>query len=282
VLSNSKISAKDRFTIDGDIENMKGELVAKGSADLWDENLENAVRYDEAGNDIASQKVWTGSLWNGEPAFGTQNCSDWDSRSGLGSYGFSDQNTAHWLFFSDIGACNTEARLYCLNPAIATPPTSENARVFVSSETYTGNLGGRTGADAKCQSLAEVAEIGGTWVAILSDSVINAKDRIIFTGELLNMADEVVASSATDLWDETIQHSINYTEKGILADSGTVWSSTDWTGKADNGSGTMCNNWTSESGVSGTAAIGSTNAHWIWKETKNCSNSYRIYCFSGN
>ena len=47
----------------------------------------------------------------------------------------------------------------------ATPKT-----VFVSSQTYDGNLGGLAGADAKCQGLADAAGLKGTFKALLLDS----------------------------------------------------------------------------------------------------------------
>jgi len=36
-------------------------------------------------------------------------------------------------------------------------------RVFVTSDAYKGNLGGLEGADAKCQDLAEDADLPGRW-----------------------------------------------------------------------------------------------------------------------
>jgi len=51
-------------------------------------------------------------------------------------------------------------------------------RVFVTSSSWNGNLGGLSGAGAKCQQAADAAGLGGTWVAWLSDSTYDAKDRI--------------------------------------------------------------------------------------------------------
>lgn len=42
-------------------------------------------------------------------------------------------------------------------------------RVFVSSKAYPADIGGVVGADVKCQSLAETAQLGGTWMAWLGD-----------------------------------------------------------------------------------------------------------------
>ena len=46
--------------------------------------------------------------------------------------------------------------------------TKELRRVFVTSAVFTGALGGRVGADAKCQAAAESASASGTFRAWLS------------------------------------------------------------------------------------------------------------------
>src|SRR4051794_18448419 len=54
--------------------------------------------------------------------------------------------------------------------------------IFVTSMTYGSNLGGLTGADAKCRTLATAASLGGTWKAWLSTTSTNAIDRIVDVG----------------------------------------------------------------------------------------------------
>ena len=51
-------------------------------------------------------------------------------------------------------------------------PTS--FRVFVTSQSYKGNLGGLNGADAKCQTLADSTGLNGTFKAYLGDWNINS------------------------------------------------------------------------------------------------------------
>ncbi len=48
------------------------------------------------------------------------------------------------------------------------PPRGE-LRLFITSEKFTGNLGGLAGADAKCEDAAARATLGGRWIALLSD-----------------------------------------------------------------------------------------------------------------
>jgi len=78
--------------------------------------------------------------------------------------------------------------------------------VFISLETYNGNLGGTTGADAKCQALATAEELSGTFVAWLSESTTDAKDRIILTEIPFNLTDRtVIADNLADLIDATLR-----------------------------------------------------------------------------
>ena len=55
-------------------------------------------------------------------------------------------------------------------------------RVFVTSSTFSGDLGGASGADAKCATAAEAAQLGGAWKAWISTSNVNAIDRIADNG----------------------------------------------------------------------------------------------------
>jgi len=66
---------------------------------------------------------------------------------------------------------------------IATGPTLETKRIFITSQRVTGKISegslvGLPAADAKCQAEATVANLGGTWIAYLSTSFVNAIDRI--------------------------------------------------------------------------------------------------------
>jgi hypothetical protein len=51
-------------------------------------------------------------------------------------------------------------------------------RAFVTSATFSGNLGGLAGADAKCASAASAAGMSGTFVAFLSTTTTDAIDRV--------------------------------------------------------------------------------------------------------
>jgi hypothetical protein len=51
-------------------------------------------------------------------------------------------------------------------------------RIFVTSETYDGDLGGIAGADAICQGHADAASLGGTWRALLQTPTEDWHERL--------------------------------------------------------------------------------------------------------
>ncbi len=61
---------------------------------------------------------------------------------------------------------------------IGAPILPSGPSVFVTSSTFTGNLGGISGADAKCQQAAANASLPGTWLAWISDPNQDAVDQI--------------------------------------------------------------------------------------------------------
>jgi hypothetical protein len=87
---------------------------------------------------------------------------------------------------------------------IGTGGTGRNTRqngfsIVTSSNPKGGNLGGLTGADAVCQSLARAAGAGGkTWHAYLSTSTVDAKGRI-GNGPWYNFKGQQIASNVADL-----------------------------------------------------------------------------------
>lgn len=164
-----------------------------------------------------------------------------------------------------------------------------------------GDLGGLTGADAKCQSLA-VAAGGGdhTWKAYLSTTgqgAVNAKDRI-GAGPWRNKAGTLVANTTADLH----AAGFNLPQASILDEKGAaiptnrhdVLTGSTQAGVAVNNAN--CQNWTN-SGGGNNAAVGHTdsdqtgnNAADRWNNAHNVACSAqamlnangegRIYCFA--
>jgi hypothetical protein len=133
-------------------------------------------------------------------------------------------------------------------------PTETRMSFFITSKGpgNGGHLGGLTGADAHCQSLAESVGAGDrTWRAYLSTSfegqpAINAGDRI-GGGPWYNAKGVLVASGVIDLHKQTqLNEGTARNEKGeLISTSGIL------TGSLPGGTAAVdlnCNNWLSDEG----------------------------------
>ncbi|MDO8498294.1 MAG: DUF1554 domain-containing protein [bacterium] len=173
-----------------------------------------------------------------------------------------------------------------INPT--TVPLSK--RVFVTSTTYNGNLGGLSGADAKCQERANVAGLTGTYKAWLSDSQTSAAYRLNhFGGPYILLNRLVIANNWADLTDNSIINPIRIDETGIaLVDYGLsnnkVITGTNVNGDIFNIYGT-CSNWSTitppdnEAGNIGGGSYTSINSQWTQGLSFPCSSTGHLYCF---
>ena len=128
------------------------------------------------------------------------------------------------------------------------------------------NLGGLTGADAHCQSLAAAVGAGSkTWRAYLSTTGsggVNARDRI-GSGPWQNVEGVVVADNV-----DVLHYENNLTKETVLNENGEMTngrgddpnmhdiltgSNLDGTAATDSNA---CNNWMSEADGTGSAAVG--------------------------
>lgn len=163
---------------------------------------------------------------------------------------------------------------------IATMTPTPPKRVFVTSQNYSGNLGGLSGADSKCSSLASAAGLGIKWKAWLSDSNTDAKDRIVGLGPWYFVDGKTLVFSSKG---ELPLVPLNHDELGNLRSDVMVR-----TGTAQNGTKkewvfdpTYCNDWTTDSTLA-VAIIGNTSetgVRWTnWGGTA-CNYLRPIYCF---
>ena len=161
-------------------------------------------------------------------------------------------------------------------------------RVFVTSTTYDGNLGGLAGADAKCQARADAANLGGSWKAWISDSNTSAASRLVHSNIPYRRLDGVkIADNWTDLTTYPgLDALLNITELNTLAPSS--FETYTWTNTLEDGgiritdSSKSCNNWTNnEYGTGFAGATGRVNATWGWSNWggTNCDYKLRLYCF---
>jgi hypothetical protein len=126
-----------------------------------------------------------------------------------------------------------------------TPPWAPSVkRVFVTSTTYIGNLGGLVGADDKCQERADAAGLSGTFKAWLSAAGTgnSAAERLTHAPVPYVRVDGVqVAANFTDLVDGTLAAPISLDEFGNPFTINAVWTGTLPDGHS---AGADCRGWT--------------------------------------
>jgi hypothetical protein len=157
-------------------------------------------------------------------------------------------------------------------------------RIFVTSVSYTGaELGGISGADSACTTLAKSAELTRTYKAVISDSTTTAK-RLNFTGGVYSIPSageaELIVASGSDLWDTDTKNlltNINIDENGSSVSS-YVWTGTDSDGATMTGE--HCSDWNSTSGTGRRGHTDQSDDRWIEDTDLACTNSYPILCIS--
>ncbi|PIY59885.1 hypothetical protein COY95_04710 [Candidatus Woesearchaeota archaeon CG_4_10_14_0_8_um_filter_47_5] len=190
--------------------------------------------------------------------------------------------------------------------------------VFVTSGARNGNLGGALGGgfvdadkwcadeafdflntyaggafpgDNPCPPGVAVDECAHTFKAWLSTSTVNAKER--FTGDTPLTVDKVVpiylvdgTTKVADDWDDhldgNLDHEINVDSSGNLVSASYVWTNTKDNGEAAHAGAhptQTCNDFTSTSYHSKVGKTSEATHKWTNKESKDCSNSYHLYCF---
>ncbi len=166
------------------------------------------------------------------------------------------------------------------------------ARVFVTDEKFTGDLGGLSGADQSCTSAAAAAGLGGTtWNAWLSDANTSALNRIykVTGGAGYTLVDGTrIAPTWSSLVSKNtpLLHPIDVTELGTTAAVNLeVWTGTDLAGATPPG---FCDtpgkgSWTSFANDAGTPFVGlttATNPTWTDAYKQFCDRTTeRLYCF---
>jgi hypothetical protein len=153
--------------------------------------------------------------------------------------------------------------------------------VFVTSQGFTGKLGGLAGADAICQAEATAAGLAGTFKAFLSDNKTSAADRMTHSSipyELVNGTP--IAADWQDIVDGIIDNPLNITASGATV-SGYVW-----TGSNSDGSkayGLTCDNWTLGAnslylGARGNAGDPRAWLDWWQGDGSYCGSYLGLYC----
>jgi hypothetical protein len=160
-------------------------------------------------------------------------------------------------------------------------------RVFISSTAQTPDFGGVAAADAICQSLADAADLGGTWLAWLADGLGNspATTFIQSTYPYKLLDGTVIAEDWDDLIDGDIDGFINIDENGDTTAAGQfAWTNVSPTTGAAHGI-QHCSNWTSSTSPVGRVGDccsdngGVSPEWWTGRGAQGCGFSSRLYCF---
>lgn len=164
-------------------------------------------------------------------------------------------------------------------------PVIQPKRVFVTEKVYSGNLGGRPGADEKCRQAALGAALTGKWFAWLSITNKPAIERITYDGPYQLVTGVEVVANKAQLMSGALSHAINFNEHGVeYPDNRGVWTGTRGDGTID----ATCSNWTDgtvlQLGTMGSAVAmdnGWTKgaAQPNLADNWECSTSVALYCF---
>lgn len=269
-----------------------GHFFAGNLVDLINNSkIYSPARYDESGT-LVSESYFAATNSLGEGL--TDNCVNWtdNTSSNYGRYAYMSGTTGYW---TDYGSapCNATLRLLCFQtgtggplPAL-TPPTGSK-KVFVTSTTYNGNLGGLTGADSICQTRAAAGSLANPtkFRAWLSTDAVNVIDRITSDGPWYRPDGVKVAANKaalTNTANTPLLTAISQTETGAYI---TYQYQKVWTSTGDNGAGFAddCTTWSSNSsGVNGRVGYANiSDSGWTHVASYSCNNTYALYCFEDN
>jgi hypothetical protein len=270
---------------EGPYVRVDGLSVAVGLGELLQGAITNGISLTAWGEG-RDGGVWTGTAATGEIAMlpsGLQAaCANWTSNAATtqGQAGDTTSIASDWTAH-EFPTCDQSLPVYCFP---AKPPAVAGAIVFVTSRpTFLGDgLFSRESGDRLCNDAATAAKLGHTFVAWMSTSTSDARDRVPDRAYSL-LDGRPVASSLADLTDGSITNPINVTELGtaLAPVSGQirVWTGTDASGRAAN----HCSNWMPSNARDG--MLGSfiaTDATWTAQGPVGCGGQGYLYCFQSD
>lgn len=185
--------------------------------------------------------------------------------------------------------CSTGSSFSSSTPRPPKGDAAEAKRVFVTSTTYHGNLktaggasSGLAGADQLCNEVAASTNLGGTWIAWLSDSTHDAIDRVEDVSPWYNVDRSAIifankASLGTKPYDTFGPLLADETGKfGGNGETRYTWTGTRAGGrKGEN----FCNDWSTDGlGTYGDYITASYAAGWANGTLQECLRSAALFC----
>lgn len=157
--------------------------------------------------------------------------------------------------------------------------------VFVTSQTFTGDLGGAAGADAKCQQAvtADAGTMGKTFKAWISDSASTPGTRFTKDGRFVRFDGVEIAGTFDRFFDPyytSLAAPIILDEHGDrVAVDAEAWTATDFDGSSMDAF--SCADWTdaTSSAVGLTGSAAATSSTWEQISTPTCDEARHLFCF---
>lgn len=275
--------ASKRFDLTGaPWARVDGTKIVDKASDLADGNLVSSLSQTADGQYVLDGYAWTGmSEISGKPL---ESCGDWSATAAPRVGHTGNIASAGSTFLShdwdNLHRCSKDdGYLYCLEETSTgvQPPALPDARanvMFVTSETYDGNLGGLSGADQKCNASAASAGLSGTFVALLSSPAINAFDRLGDARGFVRPDGKPIAGSPIELREGRFAYPPNLDADGAQQ-SDWVWTGrtadcSGWTSNADDPPAPPYGGDAGDASLSGDAAFGYGSV--------GCSAKLHLYC----
>ena len=158
-------------------------------------------------------------------------------------------------------------------------------RIFVTTETTDGKIGGLAGGDTMCSQAAKEASLGGTWKAVLSTESMPASAHLKTQPgvPIVNVHGNEVVRADGGIWNEGRCDNCG----DLLTENGAIPSPRVWTGtfKAGGFGNDACNGWTSNSPDSDGAFGNPSRSDSGWMDVggteRTCDNQLALYCIDG-
>ncbi len=176
--------------------------------------------------------------------------------------------------------CGAVSKVCTANQSCGAPSGAK--RIFITATKYNGNLGGLTGADAKCLTAAQAASLGGAWKAWLSDATTDAIDRITDVGPWVQVGSaDIVFNNKANLSTIPLK-GIALTEQGTNIGSGTqqyAWTGSDNGGTRFNSQCASAGSWSSTSSADfGRVGTADSTSLWTANGSLACNTLNHLYC----
>jgi hypothetical protein len=157
-------------------------------------------------------------------------------------------------------------------------------RMFVTSGTYLGEIGGLAGGivagDTACQSSATLAGLGGTWKAWLSDATTDAIGRLVDVGPWDMLDGTTVFANLSGLAGVPLAPITLDEHGGPFGVNGFLYV---WTGTQHGGTrgASHCKSWSTTAPEVGVAGIGGVQSpEWTDNgSAQPCEAQNHLYCF---